>query len=117
MRMEPFPKGRRATLLDVIRRQEQVHDCLELNRGDIGELSNQVARLDGKIDGLAQGLGIHPPPIGHSAPHKPPKFTIRWDFKTVAAVAGALSGALLLLKIFNAVLPVAWAALMGVPIR
>lgn len=129
MEMEPFPKGRKPTLNDVVLALKQAHDCVEGGRqetravdakvtaldGKVDGLSDDVARLDGKLDGLAKGLGVHG--VHPAQPVKPPKFAIRWDFKTVMAITGAMGGVLILFRILNAVLPAVWGALLQVPIQ
>jgi hypothetical protein len=123
MEMDPFPKGRKPTLTDAVDRLEQLHSCIETRGkeiravdGKVDGLVLDVAHVRGMVDGMAKGLGVHQATPGDTS-HKPPKFTIRWDFKTVAAIVGSLSGALLFLKVLNAVIPVVWAALMNVPLQ
>lgn len=121
MEMEPFPKGRRASLTDVVQRLEQVHACVESGRAETRQLekkvdgvSNDVAHVRGLLEGVVKGLGLQHP---SALTAKPPKFAIRWDFKTVMALVGSLGGVLILFRVLNAVLPGAWAALIGVPLQ
>jgi hypothetical protein len=111
----------RPNMRELARGVNNLHNCLEEARADIGKIEGTVsdlvsglAHVRGTLDAMAKGFGLPTGPQAEADAKLKPKTVAKADWRLVLAFIGSLSGVLVLFQLLNAVVPAAWQALLSV---